>query len=127
LCGLEVRQEGVVGLDGDDSPVLCPDLREQREQESAPLGWVGLKLPEAGKAFEEIAGAVCGGVGWWAEALDLCLKGLAAHEVLRFGEVAEDVEVLQGLQLVGQFAPALAGRLAVVRVRGFQRAEEQVE
>lgn len=35
LGRLEVRQEGVVELDGDDVAVLCPDLREQREQELA--------------------------------------------------------------------------------------------
>jgi hypothetical protein len=47
--------------------------------------------------FEQRLGAVGGGVGWWAEALDLFLKCLAPHDVLRFGEVAEDVEVLQAL------------------------------
>lgn len=36
-------------------------------------------------------------VGWWSEALDLSLECLAAHDVLRFGEVAEDVKVLQAL------------------------------
>ncbi|MHB8240472.1 MAG: hypothetical protein ACYDHN_00635 [Solirubrobacteraceae bacterium] len=34
-------------------------------------------------------------VGGWREPLDLFLEGLAAHHVLRLGEVAEDVEVLQ--------------------------------
>lgn len=86
-----------MGLDGDDPAALCPDLCEQREQELAPLRWVGLKLPEVGEAFEEIAGAVGGGIGRWADALDFFLKCLAAHDVLRFREVAEDVEVLQAL------------------------------
>ncbi len=98
-----------MGLDGNDAAVLCPDLCEQREQELAPLGWVGLKLPEAGEAFEEIAS----GVGWWAEALDLFIKCLAAHHVLRFGEVAEDVEVLQALELVEQSGSPLAAGVSV--------------
>ena len=116
-----------MGLYGDDAAVLCPDLGEQREQELAPLSWVGLQFPEAGEAFEEIAGAVGGWVGRWAEALDLFLKCLAAHHVLRFGDVAEDVEVLQALELVEQRGSALAGWLVVLRVGGFQRAQEQVE
>ena len=36
------------------------------------------------------------------EALQLLLDRLAAHDVLRFGEVAEHVEVLQALELAEQ-------------------------
>jgi hypothetical protein len=42
LDGLEVGQEVVVWLHGDDLPVLRPDLLEQGEQELAPLGGLGL-------------------------------------------------------------------------------------
>jgi hypothetical protein len=94
---LEVGQEVVVWLDGDDLPVLCPYLAEQREQELAALGWLGLQLPEAGEVLKERAGSVDGRLGGWAEALYFFLQCLAAHDVLRFGEVAEDVEVLQAL------------------------------
>lgn len=48
LCGLEVGQEVVVWLHGDYLAVLSPDLLEQREQELAPLGGLGLQVPEAG-------------------------------------------------------------------------------
>jgi hypothetical protein len=49
---LEVGQEGVVGLHGDDLPVLCPYLPEQGEEELAPLGGLGLQVPEAGEVGE---------------------------------------------------------------------------
>ncbi|HEY3829967.1 MAG TPA: hypothetical protein VGL57_12280 [Solirubrobacteraceae bacterium] len=51
--GDEVARECGVGLDGDDAPVLCPDLGEQREDELAALGGLGLGLPEAREVFEE--------------------------------------------------------------------------
>jgi len=97
LCGLEVGQEVVVWLYGDDLPFPRPDLLEQREQELAPLGGLGLKVPEAGELVEQRLGAVDGGFGGWALALEFFLQGLAAHDVLGLGEVAEDVEVLQAL------------------------------
>lgn len=77
-----------MGLHGDDPPVLCPYLLEQREQELAPLGRLGLDVPEAEEVIQQRAGAVNGWVGWGAEALYLFLDRLAAHDVLRLGEVA---------------------------------------
>jgi hypothetical protein len=73
LCGLEVGQEVVVWLHGDDLPVLRPDLLEQREQELATLGGLGLQVPEAGELFEQRSGAVDGGFGGWALALEFFL------------------------------------------------------
>lgn len=116
-----------MGLYGDDAAVLCPYLGEQGEQELAPLGWVGLQFPEAGKRSRRSRARSGGWVGWWAEALGLFFECLAAHDVSRFGEVAEDVEVLQALELVEEFASALAGRRLVLGVGGFQRAQEQVK
>ncbi|HEY7890973.1 MAG TPA: hypothetical protein VIC05_02055 [Solirubrobacteraceae bacterium] len=94
---MEVGQEVVVWLYGDDLPVLRPDLLEQREQELASLGRLGLDLPEAGELVEQRFGAVNGRFGGWALALEFFLQGLAAHDVLGLGEVAQDVEVLQAL------------------------------
>jgi hypothetical protein len=59
--GGEVAGEGVVGFDRDDLAVLLPGLLEQGEDELAPLGGVGLDLPEAGEAFEQRLCAVGGG------------------------------------------------------------------
>jgi hypothetical protein len=42
-------------------------------------------------------GAVDGGFGGWALALEFFLQCLAARDVLGLGEVAEDVEVLQAM------------------------------
>src|SRR5580704_15275781 len=56
--GDEVAREYGVGLDGDDASVLGPDLREQREDELATLGGLGLGLPEAREVFEGTP--VCG-------------------------------------------------------------------
>ncbi|MHB1809727.1 MAG: hypothetical protein ACYCU0_10580 [Solirubrobacteraceae bacterium] len=47
---MAVRQEVVVGLDGDDAAVLGVDLLEQLEQELAALGGLRLDLPEAWKS-----------------------------------------------------------------------------
>lgn len=103
-----------MGLHGDDPPVLCPYLLEQREQELAPLGRLGLYRPELGEVVEQRSSAVQGGIGWWTEALDLFLQCLAAHHVLGLGEVAEHIEVLEALHLVEQFGASSAGRLGVV-------------
>jgi len=100
LGGLEVGQEVVVWLHGDDPAVLSPYLAEQREQELASLGGLGLQLPEVGEVLKDRAGSVDGGLAGWAEALDFFLQCLAAHDLLGLGEVAEDVEVLQALELV---------------------------
>jgi hypothetical protein len=52
-------------------------------------------------------GAIDGVFGRWALALELFLQCLAAHDVLGLSEVVEDVEVLQALELVEQFASPL--------------------
>lgn len=59
------------------------------------LGGRGLGLPECGEVRQQPLGLGELRVGGWREPLDLVLEGLAAHDVLRLGEVAEDVEVLQ--------------------------------
>jgi hypothetical protein len=51
--GGEVVGERRVGLDGDDLVVLGPYLREEREQELASLGGLGLGVPEAREVFED--------------------------------------------------------------------------
>jgi hypothetical protein len=58
-----------VGLDGDDAAVLIKDLPEDRDQQLAPLGRLGLQVPEAREVVEQRAGLVEGGVGGRAEAL----------------------------------------------------------
>jgi hypothetical protein len=67
--GREVARERRVGFDGDDLAVLCPYLREQGEDELAPLGGLGLGVPEAREVFEEGLRAVEVGVGWGLGAL----------------------------------------------------------
>jgi hypothetical protein len=86
-----------VRLHGDDLPFVRPHLFEEGEQELAPLNGFGLQVPEALEVAEEGAGAVDGGLGGRAEALEFFLDRLAVHDVLRFGEVAEHVEVAQAL------------------------------
>ena len=100
---LEVGGERWAGFDGDDAAVVLPDVVEQAREELAPLGWVGLGVPEAGEVAEEFLGAVEVWVGWWGEALQLFLQGLAAHDVAGLGEVPEDV---------GGLAAGRAGRVA---------------
>jgi hypothetical protein len=55
--GLEVRQEVLVWLHGDDAPALRPDLREQRDEQPPPLGGLGLQFPERGEVTEQLLSA----------------------------------------------------------------------
>ena len=87
---LEVGCEGGAGFDGDDLPVVLPDALEEAREQAVALGGGGLGVPELGEAGEELLGAGELRVGGWCEALKLVLEGLAAHDVLGFGEVAED-------------------------------------
>ncbi|HEY7953462.1 MAG TPA: hypothetical protein VID70_10805 [Solirubrobacteraceae bacterium] len=104
-CG-EVIGEGGAGFDGDDRAVVLPDVLEEACDELASLGGVGLGVPEALEVAEEFLGAVEVWCGGWREALQLFLCGLAAHDVAGFCEVAEDVEVLQAVELCVQLAAA---------------------
>jgi hypothetical protein len=52
--GLEVGQEVLVRLHGDDAPALRPDLREQRDEQPPALGGLGLQLPERGEVAEQL-------------------------------------------------------------------------
>ena len=74
-------------LHGDDLPVLRPDLLEQREQELAPLDRLGLQVPEARELFEQRCGAVDGGFGGWALALEFFLQGLAVSTIIRIPQL----------------------------------------
>jgi hypothetical protein len=67
---------------------------------SAGLGSACQKRPK-------FLGTVEVGVGWWRESLQLFLEGLAAHDVAGLDEVAEDVEVLQPVELCKEVAAAL--------------------
>ena len=91
---MEVRYERAARFDGDDRAVVLPYLLEQRGEQAVALGGGGLGLPERGEVRQQPLGLRELGVGGWCEALDLVLEGLAAHYVLRLGDVAEDVEVL---------------------------------
>jgi hypothetical protein len=91
--GGEVVGDRGVGFDRDDLVVLGPDLREQGEDQLAPLGRLGLGVPEAREVFEDGLRAGEVGVGWGLRALQLLLYHLAAHRVLGLGDVAHDVEV----------------------------------
>jgi hypothetical protein len=57
-------------VDGDDRAVLLPDLLEQRGEELAPLGGVGLGPPEPREVLDQRLGAVEVGVGWRLGALE---------------------------------------------------------
>lgn len=118
--GLEVGRKGGLGFDGDDRAVVLPDMVEEAVDELAPLGRVGLCLPEAGEVAEDLLGAVELRVCGWREALKLFLEGLAAHDVAGLGEVAEDVEVLEAVELSQQFAASV---LVFARVRLCPRAD----
>ncbi|HTQ69163.1 MAG TPA: hypothetical protein VMI13_10785 [Solirubrobacteraceae bacterium] len=97
---------------GDNASVLRPDLREQGEQDSAPLGGILLELPEAPEVLKQLAGPPDLGVVRWAETLELLLNRLAAHHVLGLEEVAHEVEVAEALELGEQLGSPLFGRLA---------------
>jgi len=93
-CGLEVRYERAARFDGDDRAVVLPICSKSvvsRRWRSA--GEVSASQNAA--KSESSRSACAAAVGGWREALDLVLEGLAAHDVLRLGEVAEHVEVLQ--------------------------------
>jgi hypothetical protein len=77
---------------------------EEAVDELAPLGRVGLCLPEAGEVAEDRLGAVELRVGGWGEALQLFLECLAAHDIAGLGEIAEHVEVLEAVELGQQLA-----------------------
>ncbi|HEV2975110.1 MAG TPA: hypothetical protein VGX69_08970 [Solirubrobacteraceae bacterium] len=91
--GGEVVGERRVGLDRHDLVVLGPYLREQREQELASLGGVGLGVPEAREVFEDGVRAVEVGVRRGLGALQLLLDDLAAHDVLGLGDVAHQIQL----------------------------------
>jgi hypothetical protein len=125
--GLEVGGEGWAGFDGDDVAVVLPDVVEEAGDEFAALGGVGLCVPERGEVAEQFLGAVELGVGGRREALQLFLEGLAAHDVAGLGEVAEDVEVLQAVELGQQLAAAPLVFAAGVAVgRGGDRVEDEL-
>ena len=109
---------------GDYASVLRPDLREQREQDPAPLGGLGLELPEAPEVLEQLAGPLDLGVVWRAQALELLLDRLAAHHVLRLGEIAHQVEVAQALELGEQLATPLGSRSGLLARVGAERFEQ---
>ncbi|WP_040599998.1 hypothetical protein [Patulibacter medicamentivorans] len=100
--------------DSDDRAVVLPDAIEERGQQLAPLGGIGLDLPEAGEVVEQFGRLVEARVGRWSEALQLLFEGLALEDVAVAGEVAEDVEVLEAFELAGQLAAA-SGVIAVGR------------
>lgn len=64
-------------LDGDDAAFLRPDLLEQRDEQPAPLGRLGLQLRERGEVAGQFLDALDARVGGSAEALQLLLDGLA--------------------------------------------------
>ncbi|HEV7527325.1 MAG TPA: hypothetical protein VGO29_00335 [Solirubrobacteraceae bacterium] len=113
-------------LHGDDAPALRPDLLEQRDEQPPSLGGLGLQLPERGEVAEQLLGALDARVGGSAEALQLLLDRLAAHDVLRLRQVAEHVEVLQALQLAEQ-RRALGARRVALGTIGFDGLEHQVD
>jgi len=121
---LEVREEVLVRLHGDDPAFLRPDLLEQREQELAPLGRLG--LAEACEVVEQLLRALDARIGRRAELLHLLLDRLAAHDVLRFGDVAEHVEVLQALELAEQFFAHGIRRVALGAL-GFDGLDDAVD
>lgn len=51
---------------------------------------------------------------------------MAAHDVLGLGQVAENVEVLQALELVEQFVSSLGRLLSVLGGLGLERLQEQI-
>ncbi|HXP28242.1 MAG TPA: hypothetical protein VN804_00680 [Solirubrobacteraceae bacterium] len=122
--GLEVRQEVLVRLHGDDLPFLRPDLLEQREQQFATLRRLGLQLPEALEVAEQRLGALDARVGRRAQSLRLPLDRLTAHHVLRSRQVAEHVEVLQPRQLAEQLVAPRLGRVDG-RTVGFDGLDDQ--
>jgi hypothetical protein len=101
LGRLEVGQEVVVWLDGDNLAVcahIWPNSESRSLRRSAGSVSSSQKRGKSsrsarGEVLKERAGSVDGGLGRGSEALYFFLQCLAAHDVLGFGEVAEDVEV----------------------------------
>jgi hypothetical protein len=74
-----------------------PDLLEEGCEQAVALGWGLLAIQKLAKSASTFSASVsCGSAG----ALQLVLDGLAAHDVLRFREVAEDEQLLQAAELV---------------------------
>jgi hypothetical protein len=94
--GLEVLEERGARLYRDDLPTVLPDVVEDGGDELAALCVVGLGPSELREVFEERLGAVkvrrCQG----REGLEFLSGSSAANDVLGAGEIAEDIEVLQG-------------------------------
>jgi hypothetical protein len=67
----------------------------------------------------------CGSAGW-REALQLFLEGLAAHDVAGLGEVAEDVEVLEAVELDQEFAAPVSVFAWVLLCPGADRVEHEL-
>jgi hypothetical protein len=124
--GLEVDGEGGAGRYGDDAPGVLPDVVEEACEELASLGGVGLCMPEGGEVAKQLLGAVEVGVGGRREALQFFLKGLAAHDVAGLCEVAEDVEVLEAVELSQQLAAALLVVVGVALGLGGDRVEHEL-
>jgi hypothetical protein len=103
-----------------------PDVVEEAVDELASLGGVGLCVPEAGEVAEDRLGAVELWVGGWCEALQLFLEGLAAHHVAGLGEVAEDVEVLEAVELGQQLAAVVLVFAGVGLCPGADRVEDEL-
>src|SRR5271168_4985898 len=63
--GLEVAAERGAWFDGDDPPVVLPDLLEDGGEQPVALGWRGLDLPKAPEVREQLVGFGEERVGRW--------------------------------------------------------------
>ncbi len=99
-------------------PSSLPDVLEQLEMQLAALGVAALG-PRSGRSLRGSLRPGRGrGIGRRREACELFLDRLAPHDVLVLGQVAEDVEVAEPVELVVQLArgarrSSASGRAAV--------------
>jgi hypothetical protein len=83
-------------------------------------------VPEGGEVAKQLLGAVEVGVGGRREALQFFLKGLAAHDVAGLGEIPEDVEVLEAVELGQQLVASLLVVVGVALGLGGDRVEHEL-
>jgi hypothetical protein len=112
---VEVACERRARLDRDDHAGVPPDALEERGEQLAPFGGRRLDVPETGEVGEDGGGLFELWICWGSRPFEFLFERLAARGVLRSGEVAHHVEVLEALELGGQVATALAVGVGVRR------------
>ena len=104
---MEVAEERLSWLDGDDGAAVLPDAVEERRDEPRSFPGLMLELPDAAEVCEQLLCLVETRVARRSSAGELLLQCLTAQDVLALRKVAHHIEVAQPLKLPDQLTPAL--------------------